>query len=394
MSMATRNKIAIAGVAYSPTVKRSERGLGALAIDACLGAIRDAGLKPEDIDGISNYPNPSRIGAGDKDGVDFVGTKFIAEALRLKNLSWFSSVTSGTMCVSLVEAANAVAAGTCTHALAWRGMANPPGQFGVYRATHAEGDTQFEAPYGLANHVMRFAFAYSQYMARYGATRKNMATYIVNCRRNAAINPNAAHFGKPITREDYMGARMIGEPLSILDCDMPVDGCGAVVVTTAERARDLAQTPVYVAGVASGGFKYNHSLVLDLDSYEESAALLARSLWKNSGLGPADMDFANVYDGFSLFVYIYLEAFGFCKKGEAHRFIQDGRIALEGALPVNPSGGAMGMGRLHGTPQLLEGVLQLQGRAGQRQLKKARTTLVNSGGPATGCGAAVLTLDP
>jgi acetyl-CoA acetyltransferase len=219
-----------------------------------------------------------------------------------------------------------------------------------------------------------------------------MATYLVNCRKNASINPNAAHRGNPITREDYLNARMIADPLSILDCDMPVDGCGAVVVTTAERARDLQQRPVYAMGAASGGFKYRHSLIFDLEGYQESAALLARSIWKSSGLGPKDMDFVNLYDGFSLFIYIYLEAFGFCKEGEAYRFIQDGRIELGGELPLNPSGGAMGMGRLHGTPQLLEAVLQLQGRAGERQLRKAGVTLVNSGGPVTGNGAVVLSV--
>lgn len=389
-----RNKVAIAGVGYSPTVKRADRSLGALAIDACLKAIDDAGLAVSDIDGISNYPNPSRIGAGDKDGVDFVGTKFIAQALHLRSLSWFSSVTAGTITASLVDALNAVAAGTCTTALVWRGMHNPPGKFGTYRATIATGDSQFEAPYGFANNVMRFAFAYSQYMARYGATRDHMATYIVNCRKNASINPDAVHYRNPITREDYLNARMIADPLSILDCDMPVDGCGAVVVTTAERARDLRQPPVYALGAASGGFKYRHSLILELESYMESGRILAQALWKNAGLGPNDMDFVNLYDGFSLFIYIWLEAFGFCKDGEAYQFIQDGRIELGGELPLNPSGGAIGMGRLHGTPQLLEAVLQLQGRAGERQLKKADVTIVNSGSAITGTGAIVLARTP
>lgn len=384
------HKVAIVGVGFSEIARRSGRSLGALALDACLKAIDDAGLNVEDIDGISNYPNASRLGAGDKEGVDIVGVKYIAQALRLTNLSWFSSITTGTITTSVIEAMNAIASGTCTTALVWRGMHNPPGKFGASDAVQATGDGQFTVPYGLANHVMSFALPYSQYMAKYGATRRHLGAYVVNCRRNASINPDAVHFGKPITLQAYVEARMVADPLSILDCDMPVDGCGAVVLTTAERARTLRHAPVHIRGAASGGFKYRHSPILDWESLAEGGAVVARALWKNTGLSPREMDFINIYDGFSYLVYTWLEAFGFCKEGEAYEFIQDGRISLEGSLPLNPSGGAMGMGRLHGTPQLIEAVLQLQGRAAARQLKRANVTVVNSGGPATGSGAIVL----
>ncbi|HSV79521.1 MAG TPA: hypothetical protein VLK85_09995 [Ramlibacter sp.] len=387
------HKVAIVGVGLSEIVRHSEKSLGALALDACLAAIDDAGLKVGDIDGICNYPSPSRLGAGDTDGVDIVGVKYIAQALRLDNLSWFNSMTTGTITASVVEAAAAIASGICTTALVWRGMHNPRGKFGASGSIQASGDAQFTAPYGLANNVMSFAFAYSQYLAKYGATRRHLGAYVVNCRRNANLNPAAPHFGKPITLQDYLDARMIAAPLSLLDCDMPVDGCGAVVLTTAERARHLRHAPVHIRGAASGGFKYRHSPIMDLESCEEGGAGVARALWKNAGLAPRDIDFVNLYDGFSYFVYTWLEAFGFCRRGEAFQFIQDGRIALEGALPLNPSGGAMGMGRLHGTPQLVEAVLQLQGRAADRQLKRANVTLVNSGGPITGNGALVLARD-
>lgn len=386
----TRKKVAIVGVAYTPTVSHTEKSLGSLAVEACRAAVEDAGLTMADIDGISNYPNPSRIGAGDKDGVDLVSVKYLAPALKLKNLSWTCSITTGTITASLVQAVNAVASGNCTAALVWRAMHNPTGKFGSFKATHVGGDAQFDAPYGFANNIMIFAFGYSQYMAKYGATREHMATYVVNSRKNASLNPNAVHYRQAITREDYMKARMITEPMSLFDCDRPVDGCGAVVVTTAERAKDLKQRPVYVAGGATGGFKYHHAPILDLETAMDGGRVTAKALWRNAGMGPKDIDFGNIYDGFSFFIYTWLESFGFCKEGEAFQFIQNGRIELGGEFPINPSGGAIGMGRLHGTPQLLEGVLQLQGRGGERQLKKANTTIVNSGS-ALGNGAVVLT---
>ena len=385
-----RNQVAIVGVGYSDLAPHADKSLGALAIDACRTAISDAGLSVDDIDGISNYPNASRIGGGEQDGIDIVSVKYIAQALALKQLSWSCSITTGTIVASLVHAVNAVASGACDTVLVWRGMFSPPGKFGSFRSTHVSGDAQFSAPYGFASNVMIFAFAYARYMAVYGATREHMATYVVNARINASINPQAVFHGKPITRQDYLNARMIADPLSLLDCDRPVDGCGALVVTTAERARHLPHRPAYVVGGTAGGFKFSHSPVLDLESCMESAQVVARALWKNvPGLAASDMDFANIYDGFSFFIYPWLEAFGFCNEGEAFEYIQDGRIARDGAMPLNPSGGAIGMGRLHGSPQFIEAVLQLQGRAGARQLKKADVTLANSGSP-LGTGAVVL----
>jgi acetyl-CoA acetyltransferase len=387
-----RNKVAIVGVAYSPVAVNSTRSLGALTVEACLAAIEDAGLRVEDIDGISNYPAASRIGGGDQDGIDIVSIKFMAEALKLTNLRWSCSISTGTIGASLVHAAAAVASGACTTALVWRSMYNPPGKFGSYQATHASGESQFAAPYGFANNVMLYAWPYSQYMAEYGATREHMATYVVNSRQNASINPNAIFFGKPIERADYMAARMIAEPYCLLDCDRPIDGCSALIVTTLDRARDLRRPPVHVVGGATGGLKYDHSPIWSLESARKGAAIAANAVWKNTGLGPKDIDFVNIYDGFSFFIYMWLEAFGFCPLGEAFRFIQDGRIALDGELPVNPSGGAIGMGRLHGGPQLIEAVLQIQRRAGERQLAKTDITLAQSGGP-TGNGAVVLSKD-
>ena len=389
-----RTRSAIVGVAYSPIVRHADRTIGAITADTCKAAVADAGLTLADIDGLSVYPVAARIGAGDKDGVDFVGAPFLAQALGLRDLNWSSSITNGTVVGSVVNAMHAVASGACKTVLVWRSMHNPPGKYGSFQATEVGGDAQFTVPYGYANNVMHFAFAYSQYMARYGATREHMATYVVNCRKNAAINPNAIHFGKPITREDYMKARMIAEPLSILDCDMPIDACGALVITSAERARDLRRPPAYLVGGVNGGYRYTHSPILELEAFQESGALFAKALWAQTGMGPRDMDFASLYDSFSMQVYPWLESLGFCAEGEAHEFVQGGRIALDGAFPVNPCGGGPGVGRLQGAALIIDAALQIQGRAGERQLQRANLAAVTTGTAVTGAGGVVLSREP
>ncbi|MGE4240666.1 thiolase C-terminal domain-containing protein [Ramlibacter sp.] len=385
-----RNDVALVDVCYSQATRHGNQSLGELALDACRKVIASSGLRVEDIDGICNYPSPSRIGAGSQDGVDFVGVDFISRGLQLTNLRWEASITDGTIAACVVQAMNAIAAGTCETVLVWRGMHHPQGKFGAFTSTHVPGAAQFEAPYGLASYVMNFAFAYSEYMAKYGAKREHLGTYVVNSRLNGSINPDSIFFGKPLTMEQYMAARMIAEPLSLLDCDMPVDCCGAIIVTTAERAKDLCAKPVHIVGGATGGSRLHHSPIITLDAHRQSGQVVANALWKNTGLSAKDMDFANLYDGFAYFIYMWLELLGFCKYGEAFEYIQDGRIALEGAMPLNPSGGAAGMGRLHGTPHLFEAVLQLQGRAGERQLRKANTTVVTTGSPCTHNGVLVL----
>lgn len=391
MTTPPRKRAAIVGVAYSDVARRSDQTLGQLAVSACRRALDDAGLEPADVDGIANYPVPG--GPLDHlpvDGIDIVGVGYIAQALELETLVWSCSVSAGTVTASLVEAVHALAAGTCKYVLVWRAMRNPPGAFGRVRQPRVAGIDQFTAPWGFGHNVIRFAMPYSRYMARYGATREHLATFIVRNRANAADNPDAVFRGQPITSEEYLNARMIAEPLSLLDCDMPVDGAGALVLTTAERARDLRQKPVYVNGSASLGLPPRRSLGLTLEDFMTAGGRLARALWSNAGLDQRDITHAHLYDGFSYFPYLWLESFGFFGEGEAYLALQDETTARDGSLPLNTSGGALGMGRLHGTPQVIEAVLQIQRRAGARQIANPEVALVQTGGAVLHCGALVL----
>jgi len=395
MAMPISNKVAIVGTGFSRITRRADVSLGQLAVESAERAAADAGLTLDDIDGVSNYPQPSGIGVPPVDGVGIVTVNYMVKTAPLRNLRWSSSITQGTISAALTQAVHAVAAGACNYALVYRAMHAPKGQFGIANVRMATDENQFVAPYGFGNIVMMWAQIYSRYMAKYGHTREKHATFIVNNRKNAALNPEAVFFDKPIGRDDYLTNAMVSDPLSYLDCDMPVDGCGAVVVTSAERARDLPVTPVYVTGCSSLGVPYHNVPVFSLENFVESGKRYTETTWRNAGMGPEDIDSLNLYDGFSFMPLLWLEMFGFCGEGEAGDFIQDGRIEIGGSHPLNTSGGALGMGRLHGTPQLIEAVRQIQGRCGPRQIpREVNTALVGAGSSLHGCGACVLSKHP
>jgi acetyl-CoA acetyltransferase len=197
-----------------------------------------------------------------------------------------------------------------------------------------------------------------------------MASVLVEARKNGSRIPWSYWHEKPLRAEEYLAEPMINDPICRLDCDLPVDGVACFVLTSAERARDLPNRPVYVAGYATGApLRHRLPLHWPLDDVMEVGLETARRLWERSGIAPADVDLPLVYDGFSPFVYLWMEALGLCPVGEAHRLVLEGGIDSdqEGAVPVLSGGGALGNGRMHGVPQMLECYLQLAGRAGERQ---------------------------
>ena len=171
-------------------------------------------------------------------------------------------------------------------------------------------------------------------MGLYGATREHLATFIVRNRANGAENPNAVFYQQPITRDDYLNTRMVAEPLSLLDCDMPVDGCGAIILTTAERARDLKQKPVYVSGCTALGIAPQAAIALTLEDFMTSSRRVAKALWTSAQMTTRDIAHAQLYDGFSYFPYLWLEAFGFYPEGEAYLGIQDDTTSQRWKTPT------------------------------------------------------------
>ncbi len=393
-----RGKTAIAGIGYSEITRRPQKPLGLLAVDACRAAIADAGLEPERIDGLATYPESPFAGAGNRDGEDVVSVAFILNHLGLaSDVRWYAQIETGMIASPVIESVNALLAGACDYVLVWRALHRPAprGSAGVGRgAPRAAGDAQFIAPYGAASIVQTHALAWQRYMYRYGATREALAALALNSRRNANLNPRAFFYSTPMTREDYFNARPIAEPLCLFDCDVPVDGCVALIITTAERARDLRNPPAYLAGYGQNTARRRTLLYYTLDDYMACGGSLARKLWSSAGLGPRDMDAAQLYDGFNPSTLYWLEAAGFCGAGEGADFVRDGRIALAGELPINTFGGSLSEGRMHGMGHIAEAVRQVTDRAERRQIAGASAVCAIDGSPMLRGSGIVVTRDP
>lgn len=363
-------KVAVVGYAHSPVTRRADAPLGAITVQTALEAIADAGLTLKDIDGFTTGALfPSSGGGALVDGEQIVTSDWLVERLRVQPrwLAGFQGV--GQIPGAMILASNAIVSGAADYVLVHRAMYNPPRRYHENPMLEAEGAAQWTAPHGLWGPPSQMALAYTEYLQRFGATREAMAEVVVEARRNGARIPWSHWYGVPLTREDYLASRMVADPISVLDCDIPVTGVGAFVLTSADRAADLPHRPVYVAGYAQGRWRSTNSLdYWTLDDIYAGGSATASMLWRSTGWNPADVDLPQVYDGFSPMVYYWLEVLGFCPVGEAHRFVTDGGIRTGTGLPALSGGGALGNGRMHGVPQTLECYLQLSGRAGDRQL--------------------------
>jgi acetyl-CoA acetyltransferase len=395
---AGRGKTAIVGIGYSEITRRPDKPLGLLAIDACHAAIADAGLRADQIDGLATYPESPFAGAGNRDGEEVVSVMYLVNHLALAaDVRWYAQIETGMIASPMIEAVNALIAGACDYVLVWRALHRPavrdrgPRPSGPARAT---GDAQFMAPYGCSTIIQWHALAWQRYMHVYGVTGEALAALALNSRRNANLNPRAFFYKEKMTREDYFASRWIAEPLRLFDCDVPVDGCVAMIVTSAERARDLRRPPAYIAGYGQNTAPRRALLHYALDDYMECGGSLARKLWSSAGAGPREMDAAQLYDGFNPSTLYWLEAAGFCGRGEGESFVQDGRIALEGELPVNTFGGSLSEGRMHGMGHIAEAVRQVTGRAEQRQIDGAEIVCAIDGSPMLRGSGIVVTRHP
>ena len=392
----SKGKVAIVGVGFSKLSRKPEGTLGARCMEACTSAINDAGLKLSDIDGIATYPDQPFRGAGNVAGIDLVDIDFILHYLDLApHVKWYAEIGHGMVTSAVLEAVNALLAGTCKYALVWRALHQPQGRAYKDITTNvATGDSQFQHPYGFGATYQNHAFAYRRYMDQYGAKREHMATLAVTQRGYANKNENAFFYKTPLSREDYINARMISDPMCLYDCDIPVEGAAAVVLTRTERAKALRNPPAYVAGYAQNTDRRPELLISQLIDYMKAGASLADQMWDMSGLRPKDVDVALIYDGFSPSVYYALEAGGFCKQGEAFEFIQGGTIGPGGKLPLNTHGGSLSEGRLHGMGHLAEAVRQVTGRAGARQVPDCHVAYMTAASPLTRGSGMIITSEP
>jgi acetyl-CoA acetyltransferase len=363
--------VAVVGYAHSPVRRHADQPLGVLAVETARAAAADAGLDPRRIDGfVSSSLFPTAGAHAAQDGVSIVTSDWLAGRMggEPRYVAGFQGI--GQIAGSVAMAVNAVAAGAADYVLVHRALHNPPGKYHDNPMTTVEGLQQWTAPQGFFGPLAMVALPYVEYLQRYGATRDAMADVVVEARKNGSRIPWSYWHDKPLTRDEYLAAPTLTDPVCRFDCDIPVDGVAAFVFTSAERAKDLPHQPVHVAGMASSPPPPRRlPLHWPLDDIMAGGSDTARRLYKSAGIGPADVDLPQVYDGFSPFVWWWLEVLGLCPPGEAHRFVADGGIDSDrpGALPALSGGGALGNGRMHGIPQMLECYLQLAGRAGERQ---------------------------
>ena len=348
-----------------------------LTVDACLAAIADAGLRPEDIDGLSTYPGPGGMGMSEG------GVTTVEEALRL-HPTWIN----GGMDIpgpggSLIAAMLAVSAGLCRNVLCfrpvWETTFTARGGGGGGGGGSGVDWMQWRLPFGAASASTGIGMNANQYLHRYGATRELLGRIAVNARTNAGRNPLAI-YRDPMTMDDYFDARPITSPFGLYDCDVPCDASIAVIVSAADAAADLPSAAVRVEAV---GTQVLERISWDQGTLTHEPQVLGQAahLWTRTDLRPADVDVALLYDGFTFNCVSWLEGLGFCGLGEATDFVGDGStIALHGDLPVNPHGGQLSEGRTHGFGFIHEAVLQLRHAAEGRQVADARTAVVATGG--------------
>jgi 17-hydroxy-3-oxo-4-pregnene-20-carboxyl-CoA lyase len=359
---AISRKTAIAGIGQTEFSKDSGRTELRLAIEAIQAALKDAGLKPKDVDGMVTFTLDRN------DEID------IARNMGIPELTFYSRVPHGGGAAggTIHQAAMAVATGMADVVVAYRAFNERSWyRYGIPRDRQPAPTADMVhyswiTPFGLSTPASWVAMFARRYMHEFGATSEDLGRVTVADRKHAATNPDAFFYQRPITLEDHQASRWIVEPLRLLDCCQESDGAVAIVVTSAERARDLPQPPAMIEGVSQGVSyeqwsmnSYYREIISDLPEM----GLVARQLWEQSGVGPKDIGAAMLYDAFTPMVLVQLEEFGFCGRGEAKDFVRDGGIEIGGNLAVNTNGGQLGEAYIHGMNGIAEAVRQVRGTA-------------------------------
>lgn len=362
----------ISGLGISRIKRRSGRSLLEHTGEAAMEAIADAGLTIGDIDGLSTI--------GD------ISADSVQDALGLQ-ISWAGGMGSGAQLSAFMHACMAVATGAARHVLVYRTVSMRGGELttgGIYRRW-----AEWMLPFGAYTAAHWLGMHCHRHMHLYGTTKEQLGWVAITAREHAANNERAA-YRDPITMEDYLSSRTITEPFGLLDCDVPVDGSVAVVVSAADYAGDCPHHPVRVEAVGHA-VQGRPSWDQRPDYPRMVAHDAAAQMWSRTSLKPSDVDTAQLYDGFTFLALNWLEALGFCGEGEAGPFVEGGdRIRIGGELPLNTYGGQLSAGRMHGYWVLHEAALQLRGQAGARQVADAEVAAVAAGGGPLG-GTVLLT---
>ncbi|MBV6757188.1 lipid-transfer protein [Rhodococcus opacus] len=352
---------AIVGIGATEFSKHSGRSELQLACEAIVAALADAGIDPSEVDGLSTYTAETN------------GEVLVARNTGIGELKFFSRIGygGGAACATVQQAAMAVATGIADVVVCYRAFNERSGvRYGLGQHDRPMDSTADRAAYawltpqGLSTPAQWLAMFARRYMHQYGATSEHFGRVAVVARKHAAVNPAAWFHGRPITLDDHQQSRWIAEPLHLLDCCQETDGGQALVVVSAERARDLRTTPAIIKAAAQGSGKDQHMMASyyrpDITGIPEMG-LVGRQLYGQSGLAPDDISAAILYDHFTPLVLPQLEELGFCDPGDAKDFIRDGNLEIGGRLPSNTHGGQIGEAYLHGVNGIAEAVRLIRG---------------------------------
>lgn len=368
-----RDAAAIVGIGQTPFAKHLEPFEGQLAAQAVMAALDDAGIEAHEVDGLCSFT------------IETTDEVNLARSIGAGDVTFFSQVGygGGAGCATVGHAAMAVATAQADVVVAWRsrkrgGRATRPW---AAAPTRLPTPARWTRPYGLMRPVDEVAMLTRRYMHEYGAKREHLGEVALAVRAHANNNPGALMYERLLTMEDYLEARWISEPLCLFDNCLETDGALAVVVASAERARSCPQPPVLIHSFAQGLPAQHESMVnyYCQDPLRGPAWSCAAKLWAQSELRPDDIDVAQLYDAFTPLVLLSLEGYGFCGRGEAGSFVEDGGLRWDrGHLPVNTSGGGLSEAYVHGMNLVTEGVRQLRG-VSTSQVPGATSCLVTSG---------------
>ncbi len=367
--MSLRGKTAIVGAFEHPTRFAPHLTTSRIMAESARGALADAGLGIADVDGLCTA------------GIGTASVMGLANHLNLRPSYMDSTNVGGSSFLAHVaHASAAIQAGLCSVALILYGSTAASDRFAVGTGGGlgtADPCDAFEVPYGPTV-VGGYAMAAMRHMHEYGTTSEQLAEIAVTTRRHASLNP-AAKFHELVTVEDVLASRVVSSPLHLLDCCMISDGGGALVVTSAERARDLPKKPAYVLGAAEA---VRHSGIGEEDVLEVAAAQSGPKAMAMAGITHADVDLRMIYDSFTITVLLTLENLGFCKRGEGGAFVSGGRLAFDGPCPTNTDGGGLSSNHpgMRGIFLAIEAVKQLRGEAGARQLARCQIALCHGTG--------------
>ena len=366
-----RDAAAIVGVGHTEFSKNIGRPERVIALEAIKAALDDAGIAPREVDGMVKFSLENTFEVE------------VARNMGIPNVSFFGDVAygGGAGCGAVGHAAMAIATGLAEVVVVWRARnRGSGGRPWASKSNKVGGDLQWWLPWGLTRPVDQIAMLARRHMMKFGSTAEQLGAVAVAFREHALNNPYAMMRDKPMTLFDYLASRYISEPLRLFDCCLESDGALAVVLTTPERARDCKQKPVLVRA-ASQGIGPDHVVMSNYftaDPLDSPGRYAGRDLWRLAGMGPDEVDCAQIYDAFSPLVVISLEEYGFVKHGEGGPFCAEGNLRLGGGLPTNTSGGSLSEAYVHGMNLIIEGVRQVRGTS-VNQVDGCETVFVTSG---------------